>query len=106
MQAADRSLDIATIQYREGLVDFERVLDSQRTLFDQQERLVTTRGGVTQSLISLYKAMGGGWQAGRERPVLDEARDESMAQSRRWNDLVRHRCRRPRSWHRRRQEPQ
>ena len=33
VQAAKRSLDIATIQYQEGLVDFERVLDSQRTLF-------------------------------------------------------------------------
>ena len=37
VQAARRSLDIATIQYREGLVDFERVLDSQRTLFSQQD---------------------------------------------------------------------
>ena len=33
-----------TIQYREGLVDFQRVLDSQRALFSQQERLVTTPG--------------------------------------------------------------
>ena len=78
VQAAKRSLDIATIQYQEGLVDFERVLDSQRTLFSQQERLVTTRGSVTQSLISLYKAMGGGWQAGRSRPVLDR---DAAAQS-------------------------
>jgi outer membrane protein, multidrug efflux system len=88
VQAAERSLAIATIQYREGLVDFERVLDSQRTLFDQQERLVTTRGGVTQSLISLYKAMGGGWQTGRNRPVLEEPRSESMAQSHKWDDLA------------------
>ena len=36
--AAQRSLDIATIQYREGLTDFQRVLDSQRVLFSQQER--------------------------------------------------------------------
>jgi len=34
VQAARRSVDIATIQYHEGLVDF------QRTLFSQQERLV------------------------------------------------------------------
>ena len=67
VQAARRSLDIATIQYREGLVDFERVLDSQRTLFSQQERLVTTRGNVTLNLIALYKAMGGGWESGRRR---------------------------------------
>ena len=31
VKAAQRSLDIATIQYREGLTDFQRVLDSQRT---------------------------------------------------------------------------
>ena len=73
VQAARRSLDIATIQYREGLVDFERVLDSQRSLFSQQERLVSTEGGVTQSLIAVYKAMGGGWQAARAEPVVDES---------------------------------
>ena len=60
MQAARRSLDIATIQYQEGLVDFERVLDSQRSLFSQQERLVATRGSVAQSLVALFKATGGG----------------------------------------------
>jgi NodT family efflux transporter outer membrane factor (OMF) lipoprotein len=67
VQAAKRSVEIADIQYREGLVDYERVLDSQRALFDQQERLVASKGGIAQSLITLYKAMGGGWQAGRSQ---------------------------------------
>jgi multidrug efflux system outer membrane protein len=80
VQAARRSLEIATIQYREGMVDFERVLDSQRSLFSQQERLVAVRGDVAQSLIALYKAMGGGWQAGRNRPAVDEATRELMEQ--------------------------
>jgi multidrug efflux system outer membrane protein len=88
VQASRRSLDIATIQYQEGLVDFERVLDSQRTLFGQQDRLVTTRGGVTQSLIALYKAMGGGWQTSRTRPVVDAATREQMSERSRWNDLL------------------
>jgi hypothetical protein len=66
--AAQRSLDIATLQYREGLTDFERVLDSQRVLFTQQELLVNARGGLTQNLIALYKAMGGGWEQGRTGP--------------------------------------
>lgn len=78
VQAARRSLDIATIQYREGLVDFERVLDSQRTLFSQQERLVNNRGSVSLNLIALYKAMGGGWEAGRSRPAVDEQTREVM----------------------------
>ena len=82
MKAAQRSLDIATIQYREGLTDFQRVLDSQRTLFSQQERLVTTRGSLTQSLIALYKAMGGGWEAGAKPAGAGrrDARDHGPAQ--------------------------
>jgi NodT family efflux transporter outer membrane factor (OMF) lipoprotein len=88
VQAARRSLDIATIQYQEGLVDFERVLDSQRTLFGQQDRLVTTRGSVTQSLIALYKAMGGGWQTARTRPIVDEATRHEMEERSNWRDLL------------------
>lgn len=88
VEAARRSLEIATIQYREGLVDFQRVLDSQKTLFSQQERLVTARGEVTQSLISLYKAMGGGWRAGRGRTLLDEATRDTMRQRGDWKDLL------------------
>jgi NodT family efflux transporter outer membrane factor (OMF) lipoprotein len=88
VQAARRSLDIATIQYREGMVDFERVLDSQRSLFSQQERLVAARGGVAQSLIALYKALGGGWQSGRSRPVLDEATRQVMERRSQWKGIT------------------
>jgi multidrug efflux system outer membrane protein len=88
VRAARRSLDIADVQYREGLVDFQRVLDSQRALFGQQERLVTTRGVVAQSLIALFKAMGGGWQAGRALPVVDEQTRAEMAERSNWRRLI------------------
>jgi NodT family efflux transporter outer membrane factor (OMF) lipoprotein len=88
VKAAQRSLDIATLQYREGLADFERVLDSQRTLFSQQELLVVNRGNQTQSLIALYKAMGGGWEQGRSRPVLDEATRETMGLRSKWKGIL------------------
>ena len=86
--AAKRSLDIATIQHREGLVDFERVLDSQRALFNQQERLVNSRGEATQDLINLYKAMGGGWQQGRLRPILDDKTRAMMLQRSAWKNIL------------------
>jgi len=88
VEAARRSLDIATVQYREGLVDFERVLDSQRSLFSQQDRLVSNRGNVSQSLIALYKAMGGGWQAARQLPVVDDQTREAMLQRSDWDRLL------------------
>jgi outer membrane protein TolC len=87
VQSASRSNDIATIQYREGLVDFQRVLDSQRTLFSQQERLVNAQGSVTQSLIAVYKAVGGGWQAARSQPVVLDETLEAMEARVDWNDL-------------------
>ena len=88
VKAAQRSLDIATLQYREGLTDFERVLDSQRTFFSQQDLLVTSRGNLTQSLIALYKAMGGGWEQGRSRPVLDDVTRETMGQRSDWKGML------------------
>jgi outer membrane protein TolC len=88
VKAAQRSLDIATLQYREGLVDFQRVIDSQRVFFVQQDALVSSRGSLTQSLIALYKAMGGGWEQGRSRPVLDDATRETMSQRSDWKGLL------------------
>ena len=89
VQAARRSLDIATIQYQDGLVSFQRVLDSQQTLFSQQERMVNNLGSVTQNLIALYKAMGGGWQQGRSRPLLDDATLETMGERSDWKTMLR-----------------
>jgi NodT family efflux transporter outer membrane factor (OMF) lipoprotein len=88
VQAARRSLDIATVQYREGLTDYQRVIDSQRTFFSQQDLLATSRGNLTQSLIAIYKAMGGGWEGGRGRPVVDEATGAAMRRRSGWGGLL------------------
>ena len=88
VQAAKRSLDIANLQYREGLTDFQRVLDSQRTYFGQQDLLVTSRGTLSQSLIAIYKAMGGGWAQGRSRPVLDDATRDAMGRRSDWKGIL------------------
>nr|WP_283254432.1 efflux transporter outer membrane subunit [Ramlibacter paludis] len=87
-RAAQRSVEIATLQYKEGLADFERVIDTQRTLFVQQDQLVTTQGNLTQNLVALYKAMGGGWEPARARPVLDDATREAMQKRSDWKGLL------------------
>jgi len=88
VKAAKRSLEIADRQYNEGLVDFQRVLDSQRTLFSEQDQLVASRGSQSQSLVAIYKAMGGGWEAARSRPVLDDATQETMGRRSDWKGLL------------------
>ncbi|MCA1924547.1 efflux transporter outer membrane subunit [Buttiauxella noackiae] len=87
-QAANRSLEIANTQYREGMADFQRVLDSQRALFNQQERLVNSRGALMRDLITLYKALGGGWEKGRERPLVDKQTDAHLRQRDNWVPLL------------------
>jgi len=88
VKAAQRSLAIANLQYREGLVDFQRVLDSQQTFFTQQERLISSRGNLAQGLIAIYKAMGGGWEQARARPILDETLRTSLEQRHDWKGML------------------
>jgi NodT family efflux transporter outer membrane factor (OMF) lipoprotein len=59
--ATERSVDLVRTQYLSGLTNFQNVLDSQRSLFNQQDQLAATQGAAVQSLIALNKALGGGW---------------------------------------------
>jgi multidrug efflux system outer membrane protein len=58
---ARSALDIADEQFRSGLVNFLNVLDAQRSLLSFEETQASSRGAITQNLIGLYKALGGGW---------------------------------------------
>ena len=57
------ALLFAQSQYRAGLVDFQTLLDAERTLLTSQDGLATARADRASALIQLYKALGGGWQA-------------------------------------------
>ena len=59
--AAQKSAELARNQYASGLIDFQSVLDAERSLLTFQDQLAQSRGQVTSNLISLYKALGGGW---------------------------------------------
>ncbi len=67
--AARESVDLVTLQYREGKVDFNRVFNVQTFLTQQQDHLASAQGAVSQSLIQLYKALGGGWQIRFSNPM-------------------------------------
>ena len=44
--AAQRSVELALVQYREGAADYQRVLDAQRSLLQEQQSLAQTSSGV------------------------------------------------------------
>lgn len=60
-QAGQSAFELARDQYSSGLVDFQTVLDMQRSLLTVQDQLAASDGEVTSDLIRLYKALGGGW---------------------------------------------
>jgi NodT family efflux transporter outer membrane factor (OMF) lipoprotein len=62
VRASERSVELVRTQYLAGLTNFQNVLDSQRSLTDQQDQLAESEGLVIKSLIALYRALGGGWQ--------------------------------------------
>ena len=67
-QAVEQSqlaVDLASEQYRAGLVDFLSVLDAQRDLYANEDQLVQSQTTVTTNLVGLYRALGGGWNLGR-----------------------------------------
>lgn len=68
-QSAHRALLIAQDLYAAGESDFIRVLDTQRSLLNLQDQLAASNGQVTTNIISLFKALGGGWT-----PLDPEAR--------------------------------
>lgn len=61
--AAANSALLARQRYSSGLVDFQIVLDTQRTLLGAQDSVANAVAGVSADHVRLYKALGGGWQA-------------------------------------------
>jgi NodT family efflux transporter outer membrane factor (OMF) lipoprotein len=86
--AAQQSADIAMVQYREGAVDYQRVLDAQRSLLQEQITLTQTRASIATGLIALYKALGGGWELRPEHPVVPESIRVEMEGRTDWGDLL------------------
>lgn len=62
-RAAGQAELLARERYKTGLVDFNNVLEAQRSRLSFQDQLVRSQGEVTADLIRLYKALGGGWQS-------------------------------------------
>ncbi|MGD9151536.1 MAG: TolC family protein [Desulfobacterales bacterium] len=88
VQASQRSVDLSLLQYKEGLVDYQRVLDTQRFLTDQQDIWTATRGDVILNLVAMYKALGGGWQIREGQKFVAERNIEAMKQRTNWGDLL------------------
>ena len=56
------SVNVSLMRYKGGTATYLSVLDSQRSLFAAELTLAQARNSEYQSLVQLYKALGGGWK--------------------------------------------
>ncbi|MCG8685213.1 MAG: efflux transporter outer membrane subunit [Desulfobacterales bacterium] len=61
VDAAKRSVKLASDLYKKGLSDFQPVLDAQRDQFNYENQLASARGNASANFVRLYAALGGGW---------------------------------------------
>jgi NodT family efflux transporter outer membrane factor (OMF) lipoprotein len=74
---ARRAYELSETQLRAGTIDITTVLNTQRTLFTEQDQLVLVQLTRRQAIVSLFQALGGGW-------VLPE----EIANARGWRALA------------------
>ncbi len=61
-ESAEQAALLANQRYSSGLVDFQTVLETQRSLLSTQDNLASTQAELSAEHVRLYKALGGGWQ--------------------------------------------
>jgi NodT family efflux transporter outer membrane factor (OMF) lipoprotein len=69
VRSGETALYLARDSYTHGLTDFIQVLDSERTLIASRQQLVQADVMLTNDVVSLYDALGGGWQDDTGSPI-------------------------------------
>jgi outer membrane protein TolC len=83
LTAARQATKLATDRYNRGLTDYLNVLDAQRQEFDLDEQYVSAQQTAAEELITLYKALGGGWELHQFIPPIRQPQAAIIAATRR-----------------------
>ena len=90
--ASQRAVDVATIQYQEGAIDFNTLISTLNANQQQQDLMKATQGSVATSLVQVYKALGGGWEIRDNRDPVDllpaTMKDEMRERTRAWDGVL------------------
>ena len=76
VEAAAKSVELAENLYRNGLTDFQNLLDMQKQLTEYEDSYAQTQGSVASYLVSIHKALGGTVAAPAAAPAEAEAESD------------------------------
>ncbi|NWK55835.1 efflux transporter outer membrane subunit [Verrucomicrobiaceae bacterium N1E253] len=83
-----KSSELSMLQYKEGLADYQRVLDSIRSLTQKQDQYAAIQGSIATNLISMYKALGGGWEIRDRTQAIPGDVKEKMKNRTNWGKML------------------
>jgi multidrug efflux system outer membrane protein len=73
VEAYGQAVSIANVRYLSGLSSYFEVIDTQQQMFPIENSLARARRDELNAIVSLYKALGGGWQPPVEAPSADHS---------------------------------
>lgn len=85
---AKKAVDLAEQQYRGGIADYTRVLNTQEFLTTAQSQWVATRGAVALNLIAIYRSLGGGWELRETQEFLPASIVDTMKGRTDWGGMI------------------
>jgi NodT family efflux transporter outer membrane factor (OMF) lipoprotein len=88
VQAARASLRAATDQYEAGATNFTTVLLAEQNVFQAESTFTVASGNVALGLVSLYRALGGGWQIREDSYFVDANTNAQMRARTDWGHLL------------------
>jgi outer membrane protein TolC len=88
VQSAVQSTKLAMIRYVDGASDYTTVLTVEQAQLQVQNSLAIAQGNVPQALVSLYAALGGGWQIAQGHDVVPDDLKADMASRTNWGGLL------------------
>ncbi len=88
IDASTRAFNISMTQYNNGLVTYQRLLSTVENLTRNEDKYAQIQGSIANNIIALYKALGGGWQIGRNKSYLSKEMAKSMRERSDWGEYL------------------
>lgn len=90
--ASQRAVNVATIQYQQGAIDFNTLITTMSANLQQQDLLASTQGSVATNLVQVYKSLGGGWEIREDRDPVEllpaAMKDEMRKRTKAWDGVL------------------
>ncbi|HEY1435328.1 MAG TPA: TolC family protein [Thermoanaerobaculia bacterium] len=86
--ASSRTTELSMLQYKAGETTYTTVLTSEQSELTIEDSAASTKGNVALGLISVYRALGGGWELRGDRDVVPDEVKAEMARRTNWGSML------------------